>query len=324
MGIELLTSAAMARFRKPCDIGEFQMNSNESHSVKPWFMALRPKTLTAAVVPVIAATALVRFEGYSIVWWVSICALLSATFIQIGTNLVNDAVDFKKGADTEKRVGPQRVTQSGLLSSKQVMFGAMFCFFIAFLLGVPLVIQGGWPIVVIGVISLLLGYGYTGGPFPLAYKGLGDLFVILFFGLIAVGGTFFLHTGTVTTGSMILGLQVGLLATVLIAVNNLRDASQDVLVNKKTLAVRLGPRLARVEIAALVIVTYFLNLFWILSEGAVLTSATLLAVPLGVRLIDGVYKNEPGPIYNEFLATGAKLHLLFGVLISIAFAFSVR
>src|SRR5687768_8826042 len=138
-------------------------------------MALRPKTLTAAVVPILVATALVKAEGYPVLWWVSVCAMVSALFIQIGTNLVNDAIDFEKGADTAERIGFQRVTQSGLMSSKQVMTGAFVCFACALALGVPLVVRGGFPIVVIGLVSLALAYGYTGGPFPLAYNGLGDL-----------------------------------------------------------------------------------------------------------------------------------------------------
>lgn len=294
-----------------------QVKVNTHTGVRPWLMALRPKTLTAAVVPVLVATALVQAEGYSVLWWVSICALLSSICIQIGTNLVNDAIDFKKGADTEKRIGPQRVTQSGLLSSRQVMAGAMVCFLIALLLGIPLVIQGGWPIVGIGLISLFLGYAYTGGPFPLAYHGLGDLFVVLFFGVIAVTGTFYLHTQVWAMSALIAGVQVGLLATVLIAINNLRDAPQDALVNKKTLAVRFGPQFARFEIAVLIVVSVLLGVYWLTRGQTYAAYLPLLTVPFARRLLVDVYTHEASPIYNQFLALAAQIHILFGVSLSV-------
>lgn len=286
--------------------------------IKPWVMALRPKTLSAAIVPIVVATALVKAEGREVLWWVSICALLSAVFIQIGTNLVNDAIDFAKGADTEERIGPQRVTQSGLLKSKTVMIGGFVCFAIAASLGVPLVIQGGWPIVVIGLVSLFLGYAYTGGPFPLAYKGLGDLFVILFFGLIAVGGTYYLHTGTVSLGALVAGLQVGCLATVLIAVNNLRDAPQDARVGKKTLAVRFGERFARFEILFLILLPFVLGAFWFRNEIVNAAILPLLCVPIARRLVMGVFMYAPSPIYNRFLAMAALMQMGFGFLLAAA------
>lgn len=286
--------------------------------IKPWIMALRPKTLSAAVVPIVVATALVKAEGHEVLWWVSICALLSAVFIQIGTNLVNDAIDFKKGADTEDRIGPQRVTQSGLLKARTVMSGGFVCFGIALLLGIPLVIQGGWPIVVIGLVSLFLGYAYTGGPFPLAYKGLGDLFVILFFGLIAVGGTYYLHTGDISVGALIAGLQVGCLATVLIAINNLRDAPLDARAGKKTLAVRFGIRFARIEILVLVLLPLILGFYWY--RGGIWNAAILplICIPIARRLIMGVFMHPPSPIYNRFLAMAALLQMGFGLLLAIA------
>jgi 1,4-dihydroxy-2-naphthoate octaprenyltransferase len=280
-------------------------------------MALRPKTLTAALIPVVVATALVKGRGYDVIWWISICALLSATLIQIGTNFVNDAIDFKKGADTETRTGPQRVTQSGLLTSRQVMMGGAVCFALATALGVPLVIHGGWPIVIIGFISVFLGYAYTGGPFPLAYKGLGDFFVILFFGVIAVMGTFYLHTGEWTLDGLTAGLQVGFLSAVLIAINNLRDSPQDKLVGKKTLAVRFGIRFARLEILFLVLMPFLLGSHW-MAHGALWAGVIpLLSLPVARRLLKAVFTHEPSPVYNRFLAMSAALHMLFGLALSI-------
>ncbi len=288
----------------------------------PWFMALRPKTLTAALVPVAVATALVQSGGLKIHWWISLFAVLSAIFIQIGTNLINDALDFKKGADTHERIGPKRVTQSGLLTPQQVMFGGALCFLLATALGLPLVIEGGWTIVAVGVASLACGYAYTGGPFPLAYVGLGDVFVIAFFGLVAVMGTFFLHAKTVTASSFVLGLQIGLLATVLIAINNLRDAPNDARVGKKTLAVRFGQGFARFEIAAFCFVPFVMGFYWAAQGHLLAALLPVLTLPLAIKVVKGVYSHPVGPVYNQFLAKSAALHLLFGLMLSIGFILS--
>jgi 1,4-dihydroxy-2-naphthoate octaprenyltransferase len=282
---------------------------------KNWWLAFRPKTLTAGIVPVLVATALVRAEGYTIIWWITVCALLSSIFIQIGTNFVNDAIDFKKGADDEKRIGPQRVTQSGLLTGRQVMRGGLLCFAIAMAFGVPLVIVGGPPILAIGLCSLFCGYCYTGGPYPLAYKGLGDLFVILFYGFVAVLGTFYLHTKLVTWSGCLAGAQIGLLATALIAINNLRDSPLDVIVNKKTLAVRLGEGGARAEIASCLFLPFALSLLWILQDHFWAALVPMFILPLAKRIVRGVYANPPSPIYNKFLGQSAAVHLIFGLLL---------
>lgn len=285
--------------------------------LKSWLLALRPKTLTAAIVPIAVATALVKAEGREIQWWISISALLSSVFIQIATNLLNDAIDFEKGADTETRTGPRRLTQSGLVSKNQVMIGGFVCLGVALALGVPLVMEGGWPIVAIGLVSLFLAYGYTGGPFPLAYLGLGDLFVILFFGLIAVGGTYFLHTQTYSMTVFVAGLQVGMLATVLIAINNLRDSPQDKLVGKKTLAVRFGPTFSRFEIALLAYAPFLLGVHYSTQGWTWAGYAPLILVPLAGHIVRGLFKTEPGPVMNRYLGLSAALQLAFGLALSV-------
>lgn len=286
-------------------------------AIKPWLMAFRPKTLVAAVVPVAVGTALVAGLKFPIQWPMTIFALLGALWIQIGTNLINDAVDFKKGADGADRLGPQRVTQSGLLSGRAVMAAGFFCFFLALLCGIPLVLQGGWPLVLIGMSSLILGFAYTAGPWPLAYIGAGDLFVILFFGLVAVGGVFYLHTLTLHPAALIAGLQVGFLATVLIAINNLRDVNQDARANKKTLAVRFGKLFVRVEIAALSMLAFGLGVYWIIQGFLWVGVLPLLIWPLARRLLQRIFVEEPGPIYNRFLAQAALIQVLFGVLMTL-------
>lgn len=284
---------------------------------KSWLLATRPKTLSASVVPVVVGTALVSATGHKVKWDIFFFCLLGALFIQVGTNLINDAIDFRKGADTEDRLGPQRVTQSGLLSSRQVMLGGLACFFLALLCGIPLVLQGGWPIVIIGILSLFFGYTYTGGPFPLAYVGLGDVFVILFFGLVAVGGVYYLQTLQLGGEALVAGFQVGVLATVLIAINNLRDMNQDRIAHKKTLAVRFGDRFARFEIGVLLLLGLGLSVFWMVKGLWLAGLLPLVLVPVARKILSGVSQSEPGPIYNQYLAQASLLHMLFGFQLSL-------
>jgi 1,4-dihydroxy-2-naphthoate octaprenyltransferase len=283
-----------------------------------WLTA-RPKTLSAAVIPVLVGTALVSGLGGHPQIWIAGFALLSAIMIQIGTNYVNDAIDFWKGADTDTRLGDARAAQSGWFSPRAVMGMGIFCFAVAMAFGVPLVWEGGYPILVIGVFSLLMGYSYTGGPFPLAYLGLGDLFVILFFGLIAVGGVFFLQTKFYALPALVAGLQIGLLATVLIAINNLRDLDQDREVGKRTMAVRLGPKNARIEVLILIGLAFALNFFW-LGQGFTYAFALPMACfPLALRLVRQVLMTQASRQYNQLLAQAALVHMLFGVLLSVGF-----
>lgn len=284
---------------------------------KAWILAARPKTLTAALIPILVGTCLAKAETGKVIWWVSVLTLLASMFIQIGTNFVNDAVDFQKGADTEKRIGPQRMTQAGVFTPKQVLWMGSICFLLAIVCGVPLVLLGGSTILLIGLISVLMGYAYTAGPFPLAYKGLGDVFVILFFGLIAVGGVYFLHTGEFSPGAIYAGLQVGLHCTVMIAINNLRDHQGDRLVGKKTLPVRFGIQFARWEIAVLCVSPFLLGFHWALvgRYGAFLLP--FLILPLALVIPKLVFKTEPSPAYNQFLGKAAGLHLVFGGLLSV-------
>lgn len=288
--------------------------------VKSVLLAFRPKTLTAALVPCLAGTALVRAIGLSWDGWVLFYALMASFLIQIGTNLVNDAVDFKKGADTEKRIGPQRITQAGIMTANQVMALGSLCFALAVLCGIPLVLKGGAVIVAIGIASVLMGYAYTAGPFPLAYLGLGDLFVILFFGLLAVMGIVYLNVGEWMSEAFVLGLQIGFHATALIAINNLRDRGGDALVNKKTLAVRFGVKFSRWEIAALCFLPFLLNIYWWMEGYKLPAMISLLALPLAIKVTKNIFTTEPSTAYNKFLGQAAGLHLVFGLLLTLGFA----
>lgn len=288
-----------------------------SSLIRDIVLAFRPKTLTAAVVPCVAATALAFYVQGHVDIVVFGCALLSALFIQIGTNLVNDAVDFVKGADTAERIGPRRITASGVLHHRQTMALAGLAFLLAAGAGVPLVLKGGWVIFVIGLISIAMGYAYTAGPFPLAYLGLGDLFVVLFFGIVAVSGMFFLHTGEFTADAFWLGLQVGFHATVLIAINNLRDHEGDRRVGKKTLAVRFGERFSKIEITLLLLLPFVMNAWWF-AKGAVWAALLpWIVLPLAIKIASALRKARPSPEMNKFLAMSAGVHLLFAVLLSL-------
>lgn len=292
------------------------MNSigNNKFDIKSWIMAARPKTLSAAIVPIVATVGLVQSKGYLIEWWIVIFALLSSFCIQIGTNFVNDAMDFKKGADTEDRIGPQRMTQKGVFTFKQVMVMATLFFIIAIAFGVPLVVRGGLPIVIIGLLSVSMGYAYTSGPYPLAYKGLGDLFVILFFGLVAVGGMYYLLTDEYNLSAFVLGLQIGFLSTILIAINNLRDIHTDVLVNKKTLAVRLGLTGGRLWICFLIVAPFLTGYYWLFQNKFALYVLPVFSLPLGIIIMKRILHTEPSEKYNKYLAMSAGYGLLFSLL----------
>lgn len=289
----------------------------KTSSAQALWLAFRPKTLTAAVVPVAVGTALLNAENYTIQWPLTIFALLGALFIQIGTNLFNDLIDFKKGADTSERLGPQRATHSGWFSEKFVLAAAVISFLAATVCGVPLVIAGGWPIVWVGLLSLLLGYVYTGGPRPLAYVGLGDIFVILFFGLVAVVTTHFLHSQEWSVRALIAGFQVGFLATVLIAINNTRDMQQDQKANKLTLAVRFGLKFSRLEITSLIVLSYLLQLVWFYQNWIWAFLLPMLTLPMALKLLQKIWSTPPGREYNQFLVQAAQMHLLFGLLLAV-------
>jgi len=279
-------------------------------------LASRPKTLTAALIPVLVGTALAAKVTGTISWNISVYALIAAVFIQIGTNLVNDALDFKKGADTLERLGPVRVTQSGYLTAEQVLAGGMMCFGVSLLFSIPLILTGGWPIAIIMALSVLCGYMYTGGPIPLAYVGLGDLFVLIFFGFVATGAVFYLQGGEMGFQPLLAGAQVGCLSMVMIAVNNLRDVTSDAKANKRTLPVRFGVTFGRLEISLLVLIPFILNLFWLAEGYTLATFLPLITLPLGIIVIRSVWSHEPGEIYNRFLGLSALLHVLFGILLA--------
>ena len=286
--------------------------------MNPWILAARPRTLGAAVVPVLAGAALAFSTG---IFDPLATALIiaCATLIQIATNYFNDAIDHAKGADTAERLGPTRVTSSGLLAPRAVMRGGVICLALAVVLSIPLVLHGGWPIVVIGVCSLFFAYAYTGGPFPLAYLGLGEIFVVLFFGIIAVAGTFYLNALEWSYASLLAGLQIGLHSSVLLAVNNLRDIESDRAAHKRTLAARFGLAFARRENAALVLAPFILGIAWLPLGIFWAFLLPLLTLPHAWWLARACLQAQPDRSVNQLLAQAAALHAAFGALLAMAF-----
>jgi 1,4-dihydroxy-2-naphthoate polyprenyltransferase len=280
--------------------------------LRAWLMAARPPTLPAAVVPVLVGTAAAARIAFRPLPFLA--ALAAATLIQIGTNFANDYFDFRKGADTAERLGPMRVTQSGLIAPESVRTAMIVVFGLAALIGLYLVFAGGWPILIVGLLSIAAGVLYTGGPYPLAYHGLGDLFVFVFFGLVAVCGTAYLHIGAVPGAAWFAALPVALIVTAILVVNNLRDIDTDRAANKRTLAVLIGRGATRAEYLALVGAAYLLlplgPLLGLTSAWALLP---LLTLPLALPLVRTVLDEQGRPL-NRALAGTGRLHLLFGIL----------
>lgn len=282
-----------------------------------WFLACRPKTLTVSLSPVLVGTAVAWHETQVLLWLPLLAAALGAAFIQIGTNLFNDVGDFLRGTDTPGRLGPKRATAEGWLTPGMVRTGAWLSFALAFLCGIYLVWHGGWPIVAIGLASLAAGWAYTGGPKPIAYGPLGEVFVFIFFGLVAVGGSYYLQTLNVAPVALLAATLVGIHAAAVITVNNYRDRDGDQANGKNTLAVRLGRPATRRLYAAEMLAPYaLLPLLADLGWPAVLP---LLSLPLAIRLIVRFHREAPGPVFNAILAATAGLQLAFAVLLSLAF-----
>jgi len=289
---------------------------------KALLLAARPKTLPAAVCPVVAGSALAWRLEHQFSWLLAVATLLSTVAIQVATNYFNDAVDAAKGADTSARLGPVRATATGLVSRKTMLLAGTAAALAAAAFSVPLVMERGWPIVLIGVVSLFFSYGYTGGPWPLAYRGLGEVFVMLFFGLVAVTGTVFVQTGQWRAEGLLLGVQVGSLSTALIAINNLRDIEEDTRSGKRTLAVRWGIGAGRVSVTLCCLIPYLIAKQWghrallpghILAQDYALRGSLIqfgwLTLLLPLFIVFKVWRTRPSPDYNRYLALSA-LHLL--------------
>ena len=286
-----------------------------------WWLAIRPKTLSVCAVPVVFGTALAYFEQGHLLWWPALAALLAAMLIQIGTNLYNDVGDFERGADTAERLGPPRATAQAWLSARAVRRGARAAFALALLMGAALVAWGGWPILLIGIASLISGWAYTGGRWPIAYSLLGELFVLMFFGVAAVGGTYYLQTFSLSLAALLAGVMLGSFAAAVITVNNTRDIPTDAVVQKRTLAVRLG-RSAMNTVYALELLLPFVLLPWFAVQTNLAWRMTwpVIAGVLAVTLYRRFCAAQ-GAAFNALLTATAQLQLIFAVLLMGALLF---
>ncbi|SIR83501.1 1,4-dihydroxy-2-naphthoate polyprenyltransferase [Natronorubrum thiooxidans] len=299
---------------------------------KAWLLAARPQTLPAAAAPVIVGTGLaVHADVFAPL--PAVLAFIGAALIQIGTNFANDYYDAIKGADTEDREGFTRVTQAGIIAPEQVKLATIVTFALAILTGTYLVSVGGLPILVIGLVSVFCGWAYTGGPYPLGYHGLGDPFVFVFFGIVAVMGTFYVQAvavapvgplpttippGTITLEAFVASLPVAGISTAIIVVNNIRDRETDVEAGKRTLAVRLGYRWSRAEYVALLALAYVTPLwFWLAAGFGPTVLLPLVSLPYAAVVTQTILTRTDGEALNPALEGTGKLLAIYSVLFAV-------
>ena len=283
--------------------------------LKLWAVAARPRTLPAAIAPVLVGTALAGSEDvFKPLRFV--CALIGSIFIQIGTNLANDYSDARRGADTEDRLGPVRVTAGGLVPPRRVLTWTYMAFGIAVLAGAYLIAVAGWELLAVGVASIVAGVLYTGGPKPYGYEGLGEVFVFLFFGVVAVVGSYFVQTEQLTTTAFVLSIPVGLLSSAILVVNNARDIDTDRRAGKRTLAVRLGRPAARKLFVAMIVLSYVVPVGLAIDRSPWLL-LPLLTIPLAVPLVRTVQTRTDGASLNGALADTGRLLGIFSLLLAI-------
>jgi len=283
---------------------------------RTWWLAARPRTLPVSVAPVLVGTALAHAHGGARAG-PALAALFGAALIQIGTNYANDCCDAERGADAADRIGPPRAVQMGWLTTDQMRRGAALAFGGATLLGLYLIAVAGWPVVAIGAASIAAGVAYTGGPWPLAYHGLGDLAVFLFFGIVAVCGSCYVQRLALPEAALVASLAVGALATAVLVVNNLRDIDSDRRTGKRTLAVRMGRTATRLEYAGLLALAYAVPVaLWRGEAASPWVLLPLLSLPLAARPLAAVLQRRDGPGLNAALEGTARVALVFALLLA--------
>ena len=292
-------------------------------SMQSWFMAIRPRTLPAAIGPLLIGNMLaIGLEQFSLL--IAFTSMLCAVLLQISVNLANDYFDFKNGIDTEERIGPIRVTQSGILAPSSVRNAMISCLITSLLVGSLLIVHGGWPIAILAVASILGALCYSGGPYPLASHGLGEIAAFVFFGLVAVVGSYYLQAGTTTMTAWLLGCAIGFFNAAIMLVNNTRDISTNTKAGKNTLAVRIGEAQAKVLYQSFVYLP-----FGIIIAGFLLGALEGLPVLLSgasliiARNLSREFHNNSGEALNPILGQTAKLTMIFSVLFSVGLYFSL-
>lgn len=283
--------------------------SDKPNFIQIWWLAIRPRTLPAAASGVLMGSALAWLDG-SFQLLPALACLFVALLLQIGSNVANDVFDFERGADTAERLGPVRVTQSGFLTPAQVKRGMIVIFGLAAMLGLYLAALRGWTVIWLGAAAILSAVAYTGGPYPLGYHGLGDVFVFLFFGLAAVAGTYFVQVGSVSAAAWWMSVPIGLIVTAILVVNNLRDIDSDRKAGKRTLAVRFGENGTKVEYVTLMSIAYLIVpvLIWLnlIPIGGMLA---WLSLPVAIRTLRTVFTQKGRPLNAALAGTGQSAFL---------------
>jgi 1,4-dihydroxy-2-naphthoate octaprenyltransferase len=292
-------------------------DAQRKSAVRVWWLAARPKTLPAGIVPVLVGS-VIAYDHGGFHLPAFLAALFGSIMIQIGTNFANDLFDYLKQTDTNDRIGPLRVTQAGLATPRQMALATMIVFSLAVLAGVYLVYRGGWPVVIIGVSSILFGILYTAGPLALGYIGIADLFVLVFFGPVALAGTYYVQALYITPAVIMAGIPLGMLSTAILDVNNLRDMETDRKGGKRTLAVRYGRTFARYEYLLLLLAAALIPVLMVTLEVA--KPPIMLAVfylPFSYRSVSTVFSSVEGDRLNKTLAATGRLLIIYGLLFSI-------
>lgn len=319
----LITKKENRTFLNSKEYPEYSYYSSEmnptTHTISKfdaWILASRPKTLLAAVVPVIVGSSLAINDG-KFRPAAALIALICSILIQVGTNFVNDLYDFLAGTDRKERTGPQRAAASGILSVAEMKVGIAITFVICFILGLYLVYLNGWEILILGIVSIIAGIAYTAGPFPLAYNGLGDLASFLFFGLVGTVGTYYVQAQEISSTAFWSSIPVGALITNILVVNNYRDRIEDQSNGKNTLAVLIGDRFTRIQYVLFLIISYsILFIVYFTYKESLFVFLPLISLPLSLKLVKMIYSLR-GRDLNKTLELTAKLSALYGLLFAI-------
>ncbi len=298
-------------------VTSLSQSASRPSRAQAWLLASRPATLPAAVAPVLVGTALAQRDGV-FAPWPALAALLGALLLQVGANLANDVSDFRRGADTETRLGPLRVTAQGILTERQVLAGMWAVFGLAAVAGLYLTWVAGWPVIAVGLASIAAAITYTGGPWPFGYRGLGEVFVFIFFGLVAVAGTYFVQAGALTGSAVAAAVPIGFTVTAILVVNNVRDVDTDRAAGKHTIAVMLGRPRARIQYVLTVAAAYVAAaLLWPLAGFSAGVLVAWLSLPLAIAPVRAVLTRTDGPPLNGALKATARLHIVFGILLAV-------
>lgn len=287
--------------------------------IEAWATAARLRTIPIPTIQVLTGTFLAYSVTGTIDWAVFFYTWLVAVFITIGTNLINDVIDFEKGADLPKRVGFLKVISAGIISKEHVRFAGLACFALTILFAIPLAFHAGWGLFILILLSVVCGYCYTGGPYPISYLGLSELFILVFYGFVCVVAAYYVQTGSVAAPAFLCALQMGMLAILPNALNNFRDIHEDTEDGKLTLAVRFGKSFARKEIALLTVIPFLVGIKWIFYDYAEAALTPLLAVPIAFLFVRSVWTTDPGPLFNRVFGLSVIVHFLFGLLLVAGF-----